>query len=166
MQSLAAQHPWRLDIPVLLGLSLVLLIQGVTRPAVEINAFIFWHSEYSIITNIVHLHNEGRLAAAMILGFCSVGYPVFKILILSYLLLAPFPARWRRRLVRMLRLLGRWSMLDVMAVAAIVIGSQVVFLVEANPLPGLYIYAASMIVLMFATILMDGVAREKHSRRR
>ena len=35
MQSLAARHPWRLDIPLLLSLSIVLLTQGVTTPAMD-----------------------------------------------------------------------------------------------------------------------------------
>ena len=166
MHSLAARHPWRLDVPALLGLSLVLLVQGLTQPAMEIRAFFFWHDEYSILTNVAHFWKQDRREAAVILAACSIGYPLLKILVLFYFLLAPFPTRWRRRIVRFLRLLGRWSMLDVMAVAAIVVGSRVIGVLEARPLPGLYIYAAGILVLMVATVLMDRLAREKRRRKR
>ena len=63
------------------------------------------------------------------------------------------------RSVRLLRLLGRWSMLDVMAVTAIVAGSRVIFLVSAKPLQGMYVYAAGIFVLSVATLAMDRLAR-------
>ena len=170
MYSLAQRHPWRLDIPALLGLSLVLLVQGLTQPAMEMKAtflfFVLWRDEYSIVSNVIHFWHADKRQAAVILASCSIAYPLLKILTLFYLLLAPFPARFRRRLVRFLRLLGRWSMLDVMAVAAIVVGSRVIFVLEAKPLRGLYIYVASIMVMMLATVLMDTLAREKRRRPR
>jgi paraquat-inducible protein A len=170
MRSLAQLHPWRLDIPALLGLSMVLLQQGLTQPAMEMQAkflfFVLWRDEYSILSNIAHFWEQGRPEASLILAACSVAYPLIKILMLFYLLLAPFPPRCRRRVVRLLRLLGRWSLVDVMAVAAIVLGSRVIFLLEARPLRGLYVYAVGILVLMFATMLMDRLAREKRRRRR
>ena len=159
MQSLAARHPWRLDVPLLLSASLVLIVQGLTLPAVEINAFLFWHSESTILENIDGLYYSKRRPAAIALAAGCVLYPALKILSLLFLWLAPFPPKWRSRFVRMLRLLGRWSMLDVMAVTAIVAGSRVIFMVSANPLEGMYVYAAGIIVLSFATLCMDRLAQ-------
>ena len=158
-QPLAAQHPWRLDIPLLLAISFVLVARGLTMPALEIRALIFWRDEYSILSNIEHFHRSGKPTAAVLLAVCSVGYPALKIVALYFLWLAPFSARWRRRLVRALRLLGRWSMLDVFAITALVVGSQTIALIDASPLPGLYVYAAGIFVLMIATVLMDTLAR-------
>ena len=107
MQSLAARHPWRLDIPLLLSLSIVLLTLGVTTPAMEIRALIFWRSEHTILSNIQGFYLEGRYSAAIVLALCSIAYPAVKILALLFLWLTPFPAKWRRRFVRLLRLLGR-----------------------------------------------------------
>ena len=97
MQSLAARHPWRFDVPLLLTVSLVLLAQGLTMPALEIRALIFWRDQYSIIENIENLWDQGRVPAAVILAVCSVIYPATKIFALFFLWLAPFPAKWRRR---------------------------------------------------------------------
>lgn len=166
-ESLASRHPWRLDIPLLLAVSFVLLVRGLMMPALEIRALIFWRDEYSIISNIEHFNRSGKHEAAIILALCSVVYPAVKIAALYVLWLAPFSARWRGRFVRLLRLLGRWSMLDVFAVTALVVGSQTVALLDASPLPGIYVYAAGIIVLMIATVLMDRLAhRGQRPRRR
>ncbi len=158
MHSLASRHPWRLDVPLLLSASLVLLVKGLTMPALQITAFIFWRSEYTILENIRHLYEGDRRSAGIALAACSVAYPLTKIALLFALWLLPAPARWRRGCVRLLRLLGRWSMLDVVAIAALVVGSRSIFLVKAEPLAGIYVYAAAIVVLMLATTLMDRLA--------
>jgi paraquat-inducible protein A len=160
MQPLAARHPWRFDVPLLLSASLVLLALGLTLPAMQIRTLIFWVDQYSIISNIQHLYHDGKRPAAIVLTSCSIVYPVMKIAALFYLWLAPFPPRWRRRVVHLLRLLGRWSLVDVLAVTAIVAGSRTLgFLVDAGPLPGIYVYGGSIVSLMMATVLMDRLAR-------
>ena len=159
MPSLATRHPWRLDLPLLLGLSLVLLAKGLTMPAMEIRAFFFWSDQSSILSNIQGLYEDGKRGPAILLLLCSVIYPALKILALFFLLVAPFPARWRSRLVRLLRMLGRWSMLDVLTITVIVAGSRLVGPLEATPLPGVYVYAAAILVLMIATVLMDRLTR-------
>ena len=58
-----------------------------------------------------------------------------------------------------LRLLGRWALLDVFAITVLVVGSRAIFLLEAKPLTGIYVYAAAVLVLMTATVLMDSLAR-------
>ena len=158
MHSLASRHPWRLDVPLLLSASLVLLVKGLTMPALQITAFIFWRSEYTILENIQRLYEGDRQPAAIVLAACSVAYPVTKIALLFGMWLLPAPVRWRRGCVRLLRLLGRWSMLDVLAITALVVGSRSIFLVEAEPLAGIYVYAAAIVVLMLATMLMDTLA--------
>ena len=159
MHSLASRHPWRLDVPLLLSASLVLLAEGLTMPALQITAFIFWRSEYSIIENIQRLYEGNHRPAAIALAVCSVAYPVPKITLLFAMWLIPAPARWRRGVVRLLRLLGRWSMLDVLAITALVVGSRSIFMVDAQALTGIYVYAAAIFILMLATMLMDRLAR-------
>ncbi len=159
MHSLASRHPWRLDVPVLLSASLVLLAQGLTMPALQITAFIFWRNEFSIIENIQRLYEGDHRPAAIALALCSVVYPVGKITLLFAMWLIPAPARWRRGCVRLLRLLGRWSMLDVLAITALVVGSRSIFMVDAQALTGIYVYAAAIFILMLVTMLMDRLAR-------
>ena len=100
LQSLAARHPWRLDVPLLLSASLVLVVLGLLLPAMEIRALIFWLHKYSIISNIENLYRRGKETAALILAACSVVYPLLKIFALFFLWFIPFPADWRRILLR------------------------------------------------------------------
>ncbi len=159
MQSLAARFPWRFDVPLLLSIALVLLAQGLTMPAMEIRALIFWVDQYSIISNIQNFYENDKRPAAIALTLCSVIYPAGKIMLLLFLWLAPFPSSWRSRGVRVMRLLGRWSMVDVFAVTAIVAGSRTVgLLIDARPLNGIYVYAGAILVLMIATMLVDRLA--------
>ncbi len=159
MHSLAARHPWRLDIPLLLSISLLLLAQGLTTPAMEVRVLLVWRDEYSILSNIKFLYLHGRRPAAVALAACSVAYPAGKILALLFFWLAPFSRPWRRRIIHGLRLLGRWSLLDVLAITVFVTGSRVMgIFLDARPLPGIYIYAAAIFVLMIATVLTDRLA--------
>ena len=70
MHSLAARHPWRFDVPLLLCISLVLLAQGLTMPVMQITAFIFWRSEFTIIENIIHLYETDKRPAAFVRASC------------------------------------------------------------------------------------------------
>ena len=161
IRSLATRFPRRLDVPLLLGASLVLLLSGLSMPLLETRTLLFWRDEHSIIANIVDMHKEEKLVAAVILASGCVGYPLLKIGALFFLWIVPFPARWRSRCVGLLRLLGRWSMVDVVAVAAIVLASRAIGPMDARPLPGLYLYAAAILVLSVATVLMDRLARRR-----
>jgi len=156
--SLARRYPKRIDIPFLLITAAALLAVGITMPALETRTLFFWRDEYSIYMNILRLGREGKQAAATILAVCSIVYPAAKLLVLAYFWLMPFPHAWRFRVIRLLRLLGRWAMVDVFAITAIVLGSLAIGPLDATPRLGLYVYAAGILTLMLASLLMDGVA--------
>ncbi len=130
-------------------------------PALEIRALVLLVEDYSILSNIRQLYASGRRDVAITMAACSVVYPATKIVALAFLWMIPFPRRWRSGLIRLLRLLGRWSMLDVVAVSGIVVASRPLgFLFNARALPGIYVYAAAIIALMLATVLLDRLARD------
>jgi len=157
--SLARRFPHRADVPLLLTASAVLITLGLTLPAIETHTLVFWRAEYSIAKNIGHLNAEGKVAAASILAICSVLYPLVKLMTLFYFWLMPFPHAWRARVITVLRLLGRWALIDVFAVTAIVLGSLTIGPFDATPKTGLYLFACGVLLLMFATLLMDRLAR-------
>ncbi len=157
--SLARRCPGRIDVPALLLAAAGLLTAGIVLPALETRTLFFWRDEYSVLMNVVELHREGKEVAAMILALCSIVYPASKLVALAFFWVAPFPQRSRFRLIRTLRLLGRWSMLDVFAMTAIVVGSFAIGPVNSTPRPGLYLYAGGILCLMLVTLLMDVLAR-------
>ena len=163
--SLSRRYPRRIEIPVLLVGAGCLLAAGITLPALETRTLFFWKDEYSIFMNVMQLGRDDRAVAASILALCSIIYPAAKLLTLIYFWVMPFPHTWRARLITLLRAFGRWSMVDVFAVTAIVLASLTIGPLEAEPKIGLFCYAAGIITLMFAGLLMERIAMKGGRRR-
>lgn len=140
-------------------LSAVLLAIGLMLPALETRTLIFWRSESSILRNIQQLSADGKETAAAVLTACSIIYPAAKLALLAFFWLFPFPSRWRWRSIQLIRLLGRWGMVDVIAMASIVLASLTIGPLEATPRIGLYVFAAGVLTLMLTGMLMDRMAR-------
>lgn len=155
--SLRRRFPRRTDIPLLLLASGILIGLGLIMPALETQA-LFWRNEYSILLNLKQMSESGRDAAAII-ALCSVIYPAAKLALLTFFWLFPFPARWRSRSIKLIRLLSRWSMVDVFTIVSIVLASMTIEPFKATPRMGLFFYAAGMMALMFVALLMDRLAR-------
>lgn len=158
--SLRRRFPGRIDIPALILISAALIGTGLSIPAVETRA-LFWREEYSIILNMQEMSRDGKHAAATILAVCAVGYPAVKVGLLGFFWLFPFPAAWRWRSIQLLRLLGRWGMVDVMAMASIIAASMTIGPLEATPKLGLFLYASGILSLSVTGFLMSRMARVK-----
>ena len=125
----------------------------------ETRTLLLWRNEYSILLNLQSLSRDGKQVAAALLALCAVVYPALKLSVLAYFWLAPFPYKWRSRVIKILRLLGRWSMVDVFTVMTIILASLTIGPLEATPQAGLYLYAAGIITLMLVSLMMDKLAR-------
>lgn len=157
--SLRKRYCKRWDIPLLLLGSGLLILWGLTLPAVETRTLVLWRNEYSILLNLQNLSREGKQVAATILALCAVVYPAVKLIVLTYFWMAPFPYVWRARVIRVLQLLGRWSMVDVFTVTTIILASLTIGPLEATPRSGLYLYAGGIVTLMLVTIKIEKLAR-------
>lgn len=158
--SLRRRFPHRFDVPAAIVVSTALIGAGLLTPAVETEA-LFWRAEYSILLNVKQMSEQGKHAAATILAICSIAYPAFKIGLLSFFWLFPFPATWRWRSIQLVRLLSRWAMVDVFAITSIVVASLSIGPLKATPKIGLFLYASGILCLMFAALLMSRLARTK-----
>jgi uncharacterized paraquat-inducible protein A len=156
--SLRRRYPRRFDIPLLIVVSTVLIGAGLITPAVE-TELLFWNDKYSILFNLTQMSREGNHAAASIIAICSVAYPVLKIGLLSFFWLFPFPPTWRWRSIQLVRLLGRWGMVDVFALTSIVLASATIGPFKATPKIGLFLYASGILCLGLAGFLMARLAR-------
>jgi len=157
--SLRRRYTGRPHIPLLLFAGGACIALGLTTPALETSTLMFWRNEYSVLINIQQLSRDGRHAAAAILAMCSVAYPAAKLCLLAFFWLFPFPARWRWNSIRVIRILGRWGMVDVFTMATIVLASLAIGPLQASPRPGLYFYAGGIACLSIAGVMMDRMAR-------
>ncbi len=157
--SLRKRYRKRVDVPVLLLASGGLILAGLLLPAFETRTLLLWRDEYSILLNVQALSQQDKHVAATILALCSVVYPALKFGMLAFFWLLAFPYRWRARVISLLRVFGRWAMVDVFTIVTVVLASLTVGPLEATPQIGLYLYAGGIICLMFVALQMDRLAR-------
>ena len=103
------------------------------------------------------LLGSGHLFLALIVFVCSILFPLFKLaglLVLSAEHL-PIGERARNRTWRVLELTGRWGMLDVLLVAALVAAVKLGDLVRIDSGPGLYAFAGTVVLSLIASAAWD-----------
>ncbi|WP_193222279.1 paraquat-inducible protein A [Alkalilimnicola sp. S0819] len=130
----------------LLTLALGLFLLGISLPAMEVEKLLLARHSYSIIGGLLSLAREGHWLLLVLLGGFSLCLPLLKILLLGWHCLRP--PKEAGPLLRWLDRLGRWSMLDVFVVALLVAIVQLGFIAEVTPLPGIYAFAAAVLLTM------------------
>lgn len=124
---------------------------GVTLPSIRFTTIYVWTNEHSIATIIWALyHNQEWFLCGVICVF-SVLFPFLKLLYLLTLCLSPnLPAEFRQKSISTMEWLGRYSMTDVMVLALMIFYMNSSGYTEARVLPGVYCFAASAMMTMFA----------------
>lgn len=111
----------------------------------------------TIMSSVILLWHHGSYAIAIIIFTASIFTPLFKIAVLLYLLLNPYPQKpplLQTRLYRIIHFVGRWSMIDVFVVAllgALIHGR----LAQISPGLGIFAFAGVVVFTMFATETFD-----------
>ena len=142
----------------------VCLALGISLPILRLTKFIFWTSEYSLISTVEVLLRDGQTFLGLVVLVFSILLPVVK---LGYLLLvSTLPAAELRRHAKRLKAIewiGKWSMHDVLVLSLSIffIKSQGVY--DAKSLNGVYFFTAAVMfmILAYAWLGSDVTAMEK-----
>lgn len=149
-------------LPLLMLAALVCLGAGITLPIMTAERWLFLKEAYSVLDAVALLLQGGDLLVAGIVLAFAVAFPAAKLLAL---LAAWAWMRTGRRLpplaLPLLEAVGRWSMLDVFAVALVVTAAKVRSFVDASVGP-----AASLLVLAFVLTGICTSALKRHARSR
>jgi paraquat-inducible protein A len=140
----------------------VCLALGITLPIIKLTKFMFWTSEYSLISTVTMLIRDGQTFLGLVVLIFSIIFPIVK---LAYLLLvSTLPAAELRRHAKRLKAIewiGKWSMHDVLVLALTIffLKSQGVY--DAASLPAVYFFttAVALMILSYAWLKTD-VANE------
>ena len=124
---------------------------GIFMPAIKFTTVFVWKNEHSILSIIWALYeNEEFFLCAIIMMF-SVVFPFLKLLYLLTLMTSPdMPHEFRAKSIAAMEWLGRYSMTDVMVLALIIFYVNSSGYTEAQVKPGIYLFAASALITMFA----------------
>jgi len=114
----------------------------------------------TIIGGVLRLYEDGSWVLALIVLIASVMIPLVKLIVLAYLLITVQlrSERFRRervRMYRMLKVIGRWSMLDVFVATFSVALVQLRPYMTVVPGSGVLFFTAVVILTIFAADTFD-----------
>lgn len=113
---------------------------GITLPLVRFEKLYFFSDTPSLIDIIRSLWADGNLALAVVVLLVSVVFPLAKLLTVA---IEAGGGALAGRLQRLLPLLAKWSMMDVLLVALAIVAAKTSGLASALTQPGLWFYAGS-----------------------
>jgi paraquat-inducible protein A len=129
----------------------VCLALGISLPILKLTKFMFWTSEYSLISTVEVLLKQGQTFLGLVVLVFSIVFPVVKLLYL--LLVSTLPAAELRRHAKRLKAIewiGKWSMHDVLVLALTIffLKSQGVY--DAASLPAVYLFTAAVVLMILS----------------
>ena len=158
MQSLQERNPKRFDIVILILLSIVLLIIGLTLPVLTVRKL--WNSNtYSIISGVQNLWVEKYYVLAVVIFTFSIIFPIAKLVSLSAVWFVKLKDEQRKNLVYLMEIFGKWSMLDVFVTAIMIVWVKLGALASAKAENGIYFFAASVLLTMIVSSLQSGLVK-------
>jgi paraquat-inducible protein A len=158
--SLRHRYPWRFEVPTLILLSFGLLMMGLSRPLMRVEKMTFWKNEYSVMQGVHSLWEQQQFALASILFFFSIVFPSVKLGVLAMIWFVPLPEQKRQAALHWLGLLGKWSMLDVFAVAILIVLVKLGPLAKIEAQRGLYWFATAIVLSMLTSMYVERLAKK------
>jgi paraquat-inducible protein A len=133
--------------------ALILFLPAIFMPVLRINKL--GHStEDSIVSGVAALLSGGHFVIAFVVLVFSLVVPPLKLLALIYLATgaAGFGDSHKAWTHRLVELLGRWGMLDVLVVAVLVAYVKLGDAVSIAPGPGLVAFAGCVLLSLLASV--------------
>jgi len=162
-RSLMERHPNQVVVPIALALSTILLFVGLSLPLMDAQTGILWKrwkSSYSVWAGIVALWEANELLLAGVVFFFSMVFPFVKLGALAVIWSVRLADDQRTQLLHWLGILGKWSMLDVFAVAILIVLVKLGPLANVQPRIGVYVFSAAILASMFTTMYVDRLAHK------
>ena len=136
----------------------VCLALGISLPILRLTKFVFWTSEYSLLTTVELLLKQGQTFLGLVVLVFSIVFPVVKLLYL--LLVSTLPAAELRRHSKRLKAIewiGKWSMHDVLVLALTIFFLKSQGIYDAASLPAVYFFTAAvaLMILSYAWLKTD-----------
>ena len=146
----------------LLILSLVLLALGLAMPALSFGNILF-RRDYSILQGVWSFWHSGKYFLFVAVGVFSVLLPTAKILLCAAIWFA-VPRQDDRvvKLVALLALVSKWSMLDVFIIALTVLVMEGSLIGSADIRFGLIAFAGAVLLSTFALQRMAALVKTDH----
>lgn len=132
-------------------LALALFLIGILAPSLIVNRFGIV-GRLSLLDGIGVLWSAGHSLLAVLILFFTILFPPTKLAltVLAAVPLLPLAAPARRKLLGLVEALGRWSLLDVLVIAILIVTIKVHGFVSVDAAWGIYAFTLSIILSMLA----------------
>ena len=143
-----ALHFWVIN--GLLLITAVLLGYGLVMPLITFKQLVFFTNTFSILSGVQALYSQNQFLLFFVILMFSIFIPLLKIILLIVNWNFPLidQSHWRNRLLSFSAAIGRWSMLDVFAVAVFVVMMKIDLISEVQTHTGLVVFTCAVLSLM------------------
>ncbi len=133
------------------------LALGLTMPLVRFEKLYFFEETPSLLQIIVTLWQDANFTLATLVALFSAVFPIAKMLTVAYEATVGSleTKRQNSRIARLIPLLSKWSMMDVMLVALVIVAAKTSGVADAFTQPGLWFYALSALVVTLTHYLVQ-----------
>jgi len=132
--------------------ALVLLVAGFFAPLFTMSKFFIFNNTVSLYSVLYDLWDEHYFGLFIIIMSFSVLFPMIKIVMMFYLQMAPSASRQRhKKLINVLELVGKWSMLDVFVVAILLVAIKLGPMADVTVHYGVYVFSSAIIIMMLVS---------------
>ncbi|WP_419908849.1 paraquat-inducible protein A [Hoeflea sp.] len=143
--------PYQLLLPPLLLAGPFFLALGLTLPLVRFEKLYFFEETPSLIGIVTTLWRDGSIMLAFLVALFSVLFPIAKILVVFFEAAARGNGSARPGVLSgFIPLLSKWSMMDVLLVALVIVAAKTSGVADAFTQPGLWFYAGSALSVTVA----------------
>ncbi len=151
-----AQLPYQLLLPPLLFAGPFCLALGLTLPLVRFEKLYFFEESPSLVGIIVGLWSEGDWLLALLVALFSAVFPVAKLLVVLHEAVVGRMGQGGAAgpLSRFIPLLSKWSMMDVLLVALVIVAAKTSGVADAFTQPGFCLFAACALVVIMTQYLL------------
>ncbi len=126
---------------------------GTTLPLMRFESFYVFSTDASLIEVIQALWSDGDGALAILVALVSIVFPLTKILLVAAEEIAGNQLTQSNVLARLVPVLSKWSMMDVLLVAIVIFATKTSGLAQAFTQPGLWFYAGSSLAVVALSAL-------------
>ncbi|MCB1859144.1 MAG: paraquat-inducible protein A [Gammaproteobacteria bacterium] len=136
----------------LLAFASLLLAAGLYAPMLTISQLLIVNNTFSVLSGTIELWRNGQILLFLLIFGFSILLPVMKIILLFLLLGKRLPPSGRtRRYLHLMHDYGRWSMLDVLVVAILVVAVKLGAIASVTIHAGLYLFGGAVLSIMYVT---------------
>ncbi|MEN8165922.1 MAG: paraquat-inducible protein A [Pseudomonadota bacterium] len=130
----------------------LLLILGLSTPMITISQFIVIRTPFSIVSGIYELLKNGHFFLFLVVASFSVMLPLLKIWVLFRIVRnKQANSSTNQKILHLMHEYGRWSMLDVLVVAVLIVAVKLGPIASIEVHYGLYVFGIAVLLIMYIT---------------